>query len=80
MNKTRKIAYHRRITVSVAGTLREFIPDVKPITVVTIDTLTTDFNINLGNHCVAEPVQPTELLSARNGDTRKSDLKIYTVD
>jgi len=80
LNKTRNVANHGSITRSVTCSLSKFIPDVEPITIVSVDTLATDFNFNLFDHNVTEPVKPTELLRTRNGNTRKSDLKINTRD
>lgn len=56
LSETGNVANHGSIARSVAGSLRQFVPDVEPITVLTVDALTTDFNINLCNHDVAEPV------------------------
>jgi len=56
LGETGNVANHGGITSGVASGLGEFVPDVEPVTVLTIDALTTDFNINLSNHDVAEPV------------------------
>lgn len=80
LNKTSYIADHGSITFLVTSRLRKFIPDVEPVTVVAVNALATDFNFNLSDHNVAEPVKPTELSSSGNRHTGKSDLKIHTGD
>jgi len=56
LGETGDVANHGSITGSVARCLGQFVPNVEPITVLTVNALTTDFNINLSNHDVAEPV------------------------
>ena len=35
------------------------VPDVHPVTILTVDSLTTDFNFNLGNKLFTGEIQPT---------------------
>jgi len=44
----------------VARSLGEFVPDVHPVTVVFVDTLSTDFNFDVFDENVTEPVNPAE--------------------
>jgi len=57
---------------------------VKPITVVLVDALTTDFDLNVLDEVVTDPVEPTKL-SARTIrwlelNLRQSRLKVHAVD
>jgi hypothetical protein len=37
----------------------ELIPDVHPVTILTVNSLTTDLNLNLGNKLLTGVIQPT---------------------
>lgn len=77
LNETSNVANHGSISLLMADRLRKFIPDVEPVTIVTVNTLATDFNFNLSDHNVTEPVEPTELSGSGNRHTGKSNLKIH---
>jgi len=77
LNETSNVANHGGITLLVSGRLRKFIPDVEPVTVVAVNALATDFDFDLSDHNVTEPVEPTELSSSGNRHTGKSDLKVH---
>ena len=80
LNKTSNIANHRGIALLMSGRLRKFIPDVEPVAIMAVNALATDFDFDLSDHNVAEPVKPTELSSSGNRHTGKSDLKVHTGD
>lgn len=54
---------------------------MEPLAIVLIDLLSTDFENNIVDELVSEPVNPTELFGRINkGDSRDSDLEVGTVD
>ena len=55
---------HLGVTGLLTWLLGEFIPDVEPVTVVLIDLLTTDLNVDIVDQVVANPVEPAELGTA----------------
>ena len=55
------VADHLGIASLLARLLGELVPDVKPITVVLVNALATDLNLNIVNEVVTDPVEPTEL-------------------
>ena len=70
----------------VSGFLGKFVPDVKPITVVFVDALTTDFYFYGADKSMSYVVDPTEATIRRTsaffyaGYCGKSYLEVYTVD
>ena len=78
------VADHLGITSLLAGLLSELVPNVKPVTVLLVDALTTDLNLNVVDEVVTDPVEPTEL-SARavgrlEGNLREGRLEVHAVD
>jgi hypothetical protein len=61
----------------------ELVPDVHPITVLAVDALSSDLNLNLGYELLTNEVQPTGIDITRGVhvliNLRKSDLKIGAV-
>ena len=55
------IANHLGIAGLLARLLRELIPDLEPVTIVLIDTLATDLELDVLDKIVADPVEPAEL-------------------
>ena len=55
------IANHLGVAGLLARLLRELIPDVHPVTVVLVDALATDLNLDGLDKVVANPVEPAEL-------------------
>ena len=54
-----------------AGLRRELGPDLHPVTILAVNALTTDFNLNLLDEAVADVVEPAETLDRRaEGRTR----------
>jgi hypothetical protein len=61
----------------------KLIPDVHPVTVLTVDALSTNLNLNLGNKLLTDEVQPAGIYTSGGVhglvNLRKSDLKIGAV-
>ncbi len=78
------VANHLGVTGLLTRLLGELIPDVEPLTVVLVNALTADLELNLLDEVVADPVEPAEL-SARavrgeELDLRESGLEVHAVD
>ena len=78
------IADHLGITGLLASLLGELVPNVKPVTVLLVNALTTDLNLNIIDDVVTDPVEPTEL-SARTVrrlelHLRQGSLEVHAVD
>jgi len=80
----RDVTNHLGITSLLAGLLGEFVPDVHPVTVLLVNTLATDFNFNVVNQVVSNPVQPAELSTRAirwlELHLRQSGLQVHAVD
>ena len=74
VGQLRNVADHLGITGLLASLLGQLVPDVHPVTILLVDALATDFNLNVVDHVVTDPVQPAEL-SARAVGRLKSDLR-----
>ena len=78
------VANHLGITGLLARLLGELIPDVEPLTIVLVNALTTDLELNLANKVVANPVEPAELgtraVRGEELNLGESGLEIHTVD
>jgi hypothetical protein len=72
------------------GSHGKLVPDVHPITVLAIDALTSDLNLNLSNELLTREIEPagidtTALTSSEGSDThklvdfRKCDLQVSAV-
>ena len=84
VRELRDVADHLGITGLLASLLSELVPDVHPVTVLLVDALATNLDLNIVDHVVTDPVQPTEL-SARavrrlESDLREGRLEIHAVD
>ena len=64
VDKVRDVTNHLRIARLLAGLLRELIPDLEPVTVVLVDLLAANLNIDVVDKIVADPVEPAELRAA----------------
>jgi len=84
VSEFRNITYHLGITGLLTRLLGKFVPDVEPLTIVLVNALTTDFNLNIVDKIVANPVEPTELGTRTIGglelDLRKNSLEVHAVD
>jgi len=78
------VANHVRIAGLLARLLRELIPDLEPVTVVLVDLLAADLELDVVDEVVANPVEPAELgtravrRGERNGGER--GLEVDAVD
>jgi len=78
------IAYHLGVAALFARILREFIPDLEPVTVVLINLLSTDLDVDVVDKIVTDPVEPAELrarrIRRRKFDLRKRRLEVNAVN
>jgi hypothetical protein len=78
------VTNHLGVTSLLARLLGELIPDVEPLTIMLIDTLTADLELNLLDEVVTRPVQPTELgtraIRSGDGHLREGSLEVHAVD
>ena len=61
VHELRNVANHLGVAGLLARLLGELIPDLEPVTVVTVDALATDLELNVVDEVVADIVQPAEL-------------------
>ena len=61
VDELRDIANHLGVAGLLARRARQLIPDVEPVTVVLVDALAADLNLNIADEVVADPVEPAEL-------------------
>jgi hypothetical protein len=78
------VANHLVVTLLLFRRESELIPDVHPVAVVTIDALSSNLNLNLGNELLTNEIQPTSIdtVSARSHvlvNFRESNLKVGAV-
>jgi hypothetical protein len=78
------VTNHLGVTGLLAGLLGELIPDLEPVTVVLVDALTTDLELDGAHKVVTNPVEPAELstraVSRVDNDRGESSLEVHTVD
>ena len=78
------VANHVGVARLLAGLLGELIPDVEPVTVVLVDLLATDLELNVVDQVVTDPVEPAELgtraIAGLEGDRRQCGLEVDAVD
>ncbi len=55
------IANHLGVARLLARLLRELVPDLEPVSIVLVDALAADFELNVLNQVVTDPVEPAEL-------------------
>jgi hypothetical protein len=55
------VTHHLGVTGLLSGLLGELIPDVQPVTIVLVNALATDLELDGLDQVVANPVEPTEL-------------------
>jgi len=90
VGKLSGVSNHLVVTLLLLGRKSELVPDVHPVTVLAVNSLSSNLNLNLGNELLTNVVQPTGINTAvRNtGNTtvghvlvnlRKSDLKVSAV-
>ena len=78
------VANHLGIASLLARLLGELIPDLQPVTVVLVNTLTTDLKLHIANQVVTNPVEPAELgtraVRAQEGHGGQGGLEVDAVD
>ncbi len=74
-----RVANHALVTSLEARGEREFVEDFEPVTIVEVNTLTTDLEFNRVDEEVTERVDPAER-STRDRYRRDIDLEVDTVD
>ena len=84
VNELGHIANHLRVTSLLAGLLGELIPNVEPVTVVLVNALATNLELNIVDEVVTDPVEPAELgastVSRGEGDLGESRLEVDAAD
>jgi hypothetical protein len=63
LGKARDVANHVSVTYLEARLLGKLVPDVKPLAILTVNTLATNLNLNVVDKGVANPVKPAELVT-----------------
>ena len=78
------IAYHLGVAGLETRLLGELVPDLEPVTVVLINLLTTDLNVDVVDEVVANPVEPAELgtraVRRLERDLGERALEVHTVN
>lgn len=84
VGELRDVTNHLGVTSLLARLLGELIPDVQPLTILLVNALTTDLNLNIVDEVVADPVEPAELgtraVSRLELNLGKSGLQVHAVD
>ena len=80
------VADHLEVAALLLGGHGKLIPDVHPVAVLAVDTLATDFNLNLRDELLTGEVEPTRIDTSGTGgvlkrlaDLRESNLKVSAV-
>jgi hypothetical protein len=80
------VADHLEVAALLLGGHGELVPDVHPITVLAVDTLTTDLNLNLRDELLTGEVEPTGINTSGTGgvleglaNLGESNLKVGAV-
>jgi hypothetical protein len=84
VGELRDVTNHLGVTSLLTRLLGELVPDVEPLTIVLINALTTDFDFDVVDEVVANPVEPAELgtrtISGLELDLRENGLEVHAVD
>ena len=79
------VADHLEVTALLLGGHSELVPDVHPVTVLAVDTLATDLNLNLRDELLTGEVEPTGIdvstgsVLERLANLGESNLKVSAV-
>jgi hypothetical protein len=80
------VADHLEVAALLLSRHGKLVPDVHPVTVLTVDTLATDLNLNLRDELLTGEVKPTGINAAGRGgvleslaNLRESNLKVGAV-
>jgi hypothetical protein len=75
LGKSWDITNHICVSDLVTWGLGEFVPDVEPVTVVFVDSLSTNFDFDVSDEYVSDPIEPSEsVFGVRAFDSWKSYL------
>jgi len=79
------VANHLGITSLLTGLLGELVPDVEPVTIVLVDALAANLELDVGNKVLANPVEPSELTTRAvrgrvDNHLGESSLEVDAVD
>ncbi len=83
VDEGRDVTDHLGVTSLLAGLLGELVPEVEPLTVVLVNALATNLNLDGGDQVVTRPVEPTELGTRGIRGNRhggEGGLEVHTVD
>ena len=61
VGELRNVANHLGVAGLLASLLGELVPDLEPVTIVLVDALTANFELDVRDEIVANPVEPAEL-------------------
>ena len=75
VGELRHVTNHLGITSLLTGLLGELVPDVEPVTIVLVDALTTDFELDICDKVLTNPVEPTELTTGTVSGGVDSNLR-----
>ena len=78
------VADHLEVAALLLGGHGKLVPDVHPVTILTVDTLTTDLNLNLRNELLTWKIEPTGINTATGvlqglSNLWQSNLKVSAV-
>jgi hypothetical protein len=84
------VTNHLEVSTLLLSSHCELVPDVHPVTILAVNSLTTDLNLNLSNELLTGEIQPTGIDTGTNAsgeggnahklvDLRKSHLQIGSV-
>tara|TARA_B100001059_G_C17832619_1_gene585739 strand:+ start:1299 stop:2552 length:1254 start_codon:yes stop_codon:yes gene_type:complete len=83
VGKLSGVTNHLVETILLLGSKSELVPDVHPVTVLSVDALTTDLNLNHRNELVSRVVEPSSVNIIAGVvvlvNLRNSDLKVCSV-
>ncbi len=84
VGELRDIANHLGVAGLLTRLLGELIPDVEPLAILLVDALATDFDLNILDDVVTDPVEPAELGARAVGGLElhlgESRLEVHAVD
>lgn len=73
------LANHLVVSGLLLSGERQLAPDVHPVTILAVNALATDLNLNEGDHLLAGVIKPAGERGIRLGDLREGDLEIRAV-
>ena len=88
VGELRGVSNHPEVSTLLLRGERNLVPDVHPVSILAVDALTSNLDLNLGNKLLADEVHPTGIDSRGEGssgvlhrliDLRESDLKVGAV-